>query len=89
MVKIYGTHQCPGTLSALVKLFDAGVEMDFRDVLGSNQILKEFLTLREDPIFDEKKALGKIGFPLFVLEDGTLTFDIALALGEKAGTCCG
>ncbi len=73
---VYGSHMCPGTLSALVKLFDEGITVDFHDVLGTNQELKAFLHLREDPIFDEKKAQDKIGFPFFILEDGTKTFDL-------------
>ena len=89
MVKVYGSHACPGTMSALVKLFDADVAVDFRDVLGSHPVLKEFLKLREDPIFDEKKAQDKLGFPLFVLEDGTLTFSLEEAMGGKTGGCCG
>ena len=75
-VTVYGSHQCPGTMSALVKLFDADITSDFRDVLGSHAALKEFLKLREDPMFDEKKAADKLGFPCFVLEDGTKTFNL-------------
>ena len=75
-VTVYGSHMCPGTLSALVKLFDADITTDFHDVLGTNQELKAFLKLREDPIFDQKKAEDKIGFPFFILEDGTKTFSL-------------
>ena len=66
-VTVYGSHQCPGTMSALVKLFDADITSDFRDVLGSHAALKEFLKLREDPMFDEKKAADKLGFPFVLL----------------------
>ena len=81
-VTVYGSHQCPGTLSALVKLFDADITTDFRDVLSCHTVLKEFLKLREEPMFDEAKAAGRLGFPCFVFEDGTKTFSLEEVLNK-------
>ncbi len=40
--------------------------------------LKEFLRLRDtNSAFDDIKRNGYIGIPCFVLEDGTVTFDLA------------
>ena len=39
--------------------------------------LKEFLQLRDtNPVFEDIRARGGIGIPLFVDEDGEMTFDI-------------
>ena len=47
--------------------------------------LRKFLKYRdEEPMFDEMKAAGRVGLPLFQLEDGTLTFSLEEVL-EKCG----
>ena len=47
--------------------------------------LRKFLKYRdEEPMFEEMKAAGRVGLPLFQLEDGTLTFSLEEVL-EKCG----
>lgn len=47
--------------------------------------LRKFLKYRdEEPMFDEIKAAGRVGLPLFQLEDGTLTFSLEEVI-EKTG----
>lgn len=71
-MKIYGSHLCEDTQKALKELND----VDFRDISSDLDALKEFLKIRDtNPIYDEVKKNGGIGIPVFVLDDGTVTFD--------------
>lgn len=89
-VTVFGSHLCPDALYAIVKLKDLGIGIDFQNISASLPTLKVFLAKRDgNPMFDEARAQGKVGIPLFVLEDGTETMDldavIALAKGKKQG----
>ena len=43
--------------------------------------MREFLMIRDaEPIFEEVKQRGGIGIPLFVREDGVMTFDLNEAM---------
>ncbi|WP_277407104.1 glutaredoxin [Lacrimispora xylanisolvens] len=54
------------------------VELDYRNITENTATLKEFLRHRDhDEMFKPVKEEGRIGIPLFILEDGTQTFDIA------------
>lgn len=75
MLKIYGSMLCPDCVQIRKDLDGAGVEYDYFDFGESLLHLKEFLKLREDPIFAEVKAKGGIGIPCIVREDGSVTLD--------------
>ncbi len=75
MLKIYGNMLCPDCVECRADLDRAGVEYEYLDIGNDLRNLKEFLRLREEPVFDEIKKAGAIGIPCIVLEDGTLTFD--------------
>ena len=78
---LIGSHLCQDTLYALIKLKDCGAEIDFQDISSNFAALKTLMNIREtSPLFDEVKRCGGIGMPLFVLEDGTLTHDLASVL---------
>ena len=72
---IYGSKQCPDTVECLAALDARGVAYDFRDI-GNLPILKEFLGYRDsEAAFDPVKAVGGIGIPLIIKDDGTMAFD--------------
>ncbi len=80
---LIGSHLCPDTLYTLIKLKDAGAQIDFMDIQSSFPALKEFLEKREnDPIYETVKAEGGIGIPLMIFEDGTETFSLEEALAK-------
>ena len=71
-MKVYGSHLCEDTQKALKEL--KGVE--FRNISEDLSALKEFLAIRDNnPLYDDVKKNGGIGIPVFVLDDGTVTFD--------------
>lgn len=75
MIKIYGNMLCPDCVQCRAELDSAGVEYEYLDIGNDLRNLKEFLRLREEPIFDEIKEKGAIGIPCILGEDGTITFD--------------
>lgn len=71
-MKVYGSHLCEDTQKALKELKD----VEFRNISEDLSALKEFLVIRDNsPLYDEVKKNGGIGIPVFVLDDGTVTFD--------------
>ena len=77
MLKIYGSMLCPDCVKCREDLDRAGVSYEYLDFSDSLVNLKEFLKLRELPMFEEVKAAGSIGIPCIVDENGTvsLTWD--------------
>ena len=77
-VVMYGTEICPDCVEAKAILTaSAGIELDYRDITKSTKTLKEFLAHRDhDPLFAPVIAVGNIGIPLFIPEDGSETFEI-------------
>ncbi len=76
---VIGSHACPHTLAALNKLMEAGVSVDFKDILGSHADLKAYLALRDsDPLYEDIRGTARIGIPCFIREDGSAT----LSLGD-------
>ena len=68
---IYGTDTCKDCVDAKALLDAKGIRylfLEFSDSIGN---LKRFLKIR-----DAVKEKGGVGVPLFVLEDGTMTFDV-------------
>lgn len=66
MLKIYGSMMCPDCAECCADLDKAGVSYEFLDFAESLLHLKEFLKLRELPIFDSAKENGSIGIPCIV-----------------------
>ena len=75
MLKIYGAAQCPDCVRCKEELDKAGVEYLYLDIMEKMLFLKQFLKLREDPVFAPIRKGGQIGIPCILKEDGTLTFD--------------
>lgn len=76
MLKIYGSEMCPDCV-ACKKNFDIyDVEYEFLDINASLRNLKVFLDYRDhNPVFDRLKAIGDIGLPAIVKEDGEVFTD--------------
>lgn len=77
MIKVYVMHTCPDC-----EIVERQVQGDSRfeliDLGTHVRHLKEFLRLRDThPAFEDVKSNGYIGIPCFLLEDGTVTFDLA------------
>ena len=72
---IYGTKQCPDTAACLAAFDAKGRDYDFRSI-ENLPVLKEFLQYRDkEPMYEAVRAEGRVGIPLLVRDDGTLTFD--------------
>lgn len=66
MLKIYGSMLCPDCVECRAELDKSGVEYEFLDFGESLLHLKEFLKLRELPLFNSVKENGSIGIPCIV-----------------------
>lgn len=78
MIKVYVMPTCPycDFLDDQLK----GREDEFEVINIGEHIrnLSAFMRLRDtEPIFDHLKAIGDVGVPAFVLEDGTVSVDPA------------
>lgn len=77
MIKMYGTMICSTTVRADKALRKNKVEVEYIDVTANMSNMKEFLKLRDTrPEFDQIKDDGKAGFPTFLLDDGSIVFDV-------------
>ena len=77
MLKIYGSMLCPDCVKCREDLDRAGVEYEYLDLSQDLKNLKEFLKLREEPLFNEIRKAGSIGIPCIRREDGSITLDWA------------
>ena len=78
MIKVYGMPTCPycDYIHEQIK----GREDEFQYInIGENiRNMSAFTRLRDtNPVFDRMKAIGDVGIPAFVLEDGSVTIDPA------------
>ena len=77
-VTVIGSHLCPDTLYALNKLCEVKADITFKNLSASLPDLRTYLALRESsPLYESVRENGSIGIPAFVLEDGTVTLDLA------------
>lgn len=78
MIKIYRIPTCP--YCDFIHEQIAGREDEFEYVNIGEHVrnLSAFMRLRDtDPVFDRMKAIGDIGVPAFVFEDGRISLDPA------------
>ena len=78
-VIMYGAEICKNCVAAKHELQQHDdIELDYRNITESTTILKEFLAYRDqEEMFQPIKESGRIGIPLFLLEDGTKTFELS------------
>lgn len=73
MIKMYVMHTCPDC-EYVEKQVEGNPDFEVIDIGKHVRNLKQFLDLRDShPAFDEAKAIGDVGIPCYVLEDGTVT----------------
>jgi len=84
-IKMYGAPICGDCVAAKEVLLNMdSVELEYIDITASTANMKEFLKLRDtESMYDEIKEQGKIGIPVFILEDGTKTLDLESYTGIK------
>ncbi len=93
MIKIYGMPTCP-YCSYVEKQIEGNSNFQYIDIGSNVRYMHEFLELRDhDPIFDHSKAIGDVGIPCFVREDGTVSlkpedFGLVEYGSEAAGKAC-
>ena len=75
MLKIYGSMLCPDCVQCRQDLDGAGVAYQYLDFSDDLRNLKEFLALRQLPVFAEVIARGGIGIPCLVDDDGSVLLD--------------
>lgn len=76
-MKVYGTEICGDCRNYMAIQKARGFDAEFVNITESTANLKEFLTIRDtEAVFDEVRANNGIGIPLFVNDDGRMTFDI-------------
>lgn len=79
-MKVYGTEICIDcrNFKAIQKM--RGFQAEFINITENTDNLKEFLRLRDTKkIFTPVKENSGVGIPLFVNDNGDMTFDINVA----------
>ena len=87
MIKIYGMPTCPYCDYVYEQI--KGLESEFEYInIGENiRNMSAFMRLRDtNPVFDRLKAIGDVGIPAFVFEDGSVSVDPADAGLVEYGT---
>ena len=76
-ITVIGSHLCPDTLYALNRLAEAGVEVNYQDILSCHAVLRTYLNLREtSALYADIRGTQRLGVPCFQREDGTMTLDL-------------
>lgn len=81
MMKVYGAEICIDCRNYKAIQKARGFDAEYIDITENTTNLKEFLKMRDnESVFDEVRAHSGIGIPLFVNEDGSMTFEIDEAM---------
>ena len=92
MIKMFVMHTCPDC-EWVEKQVENNSNFEVIDIGKHVRNLKQFLDLRDsNPAFDEAKAIGDVGIPCYVMEDGSVTLyskDVGLEpRPEHLGAAC-
>ena len=81
MITMLGNHLCIDCVRACAEIKRQNLPIEFHDMETSMEYVREFLKVRDEnpELFDECRKNNSIGIPVFVLEDGTVTFDCEAA----------
>ena len=81
-ILLVGTWLCPDCRAVVERAKAEGMEFEFHDVLENLQDMRLYLKIREShpEVFDPLRADNKVGVPLFVLPDGTISVDMEVGL---------
>ena len=73
MIKMFVMHTCPDC-EYVERQVEGNSNFEVIDIGKHVKNLKMFLALRDShPAFDEAKAIGDVGIPCYVREDGSVT----------------
>ena len=87
MIKIYGMPTCPYCDYVHEQVKDRQDEFEYINIGESIRNMGTFIRLRAtNPVFDHLKAIGDVGIPAFVFEDGRVSVDPADAGLIEYGT---
>ena len=77
MITMLGNHLCKDCAWACAEIERQHLPIEFHDMETSMDYVREFLKVREGnpELFEECRKNNTIGIPVFVLEDGKVTFD--------------
>lgn len=81
MITMLGNHKCIDCVKACAEIERQHLPIEFHDMETSMDYVREFLKVRDEnpQLFDTCRENNSIGIPVFVLEDGTVTFDCEAA----------
>ena len=78
MTKIYGMPSCPYCAYVHQQIIGRENEFEYIDIGENIRNMSAFTRLRDtNPVFDRMKAIGDVGIPAFVFEDGRVSIDPA------------
>lgn len=78
MIKIYGMPGCPYCDCVHTQIKGREDEFEYINIGESIKNMSAFMRLRDkSPAFDHCKAIGDVGIPAFVFEDGRVSVDPA------------
>ena len=87
MIRIYGMPTCPYCDYVHEQVKDRGDEFEYINIGENIRNMSAFTRLRDtNPVFDRCKAIGDVGIPAFVFEDGRVSIDPADAGLIEYGT---
>jgi glutaredoxin-related protein len=87
MIKIYGMPTCPYCDYVHEQIKGHESEFEYINIGENIQNMSAFTRLRDtNPVFDRLKAIGDVGIPAFVFEDGRVSVDPADAGLVEYGT---
>ena len=78
MIKIYGMPTCPYCDYVHEQIKDREDAFEYINIGENIRNMSAFMRLRDtNPVFDRMKAIGDVGIPAFVFEDGRVSGDPA------------
>lgn len=76
MIKVYVMQTCPDC-AQIKKIAETDSRFQIIDIGEHVKNLKEFLRIRDSrPEFTEVKKSGSVGIPCFLMEDGSIQFEM-------------
>ena len=87
MIKVYGMPTCPYCEYVHEQIVGREDEFEYINIGENIRNMSAFTRLRDNnPVFDRMKAIGDVGIPAFVFEDGRVSIDPADAGLIEYGT---
>lgn len=82
-VVMVGSYLCKSCRAKLELIREEGLPVEFHDIVENLNDMRLYLRLREahPEIYDKIREEGRVGIPVFILPDGTVTNDSERALG--------